>query len=170
MMKKSKEIALGGLMTALSVVIMCFGTMLPFMTYVSPVFCLMIGGILLKVFSRVGFVSWYLAVAILSILLCPDKEAAAVFTAFGVYPLFRTWFNKMPLKWIFKLVYFNVVTLLLYWILMHLIGMQELVREFSGVGTVMIVGMLLAGNVIFILIDTVLSRLDRSKKYKFAKE
>ena len=166
-LKKSKEIALGGLMTALCVIIMCFGTMLPFMTYVSPVFCLMIGGILLKIFSRTGFISWYIAVAVLSVLLCPDKEAAAVFTAFGVYPLVRIWLNNFPFKWLFKLLYFNAVTLLLYWLLLHVIGLQELAQEFSDVGKIMTLCMLFAGNLIFIILDRLLWRLDHSKKYKF---
>lgn len=157
-------------MTALAVVIMSFGTMLPFMTYVSPVFCLMIGAVMLKIISKTGFVSWYSAVAVLSLLLCPDKEAAAVFTAFGIYPLFRVKLNKLPFKWVFKLIYFNLVTLLLYWVLMYLIGMQELIREFADIGTAMTIGMLFAGNFIFILLDITLQRLDRSNKYKFVKE
>lgn len=169
-MNKSKEIALGGLMTALAVVIMSVGTMLPFMTYVSPVLCMMIGAFILKIINKTGFISWYFAVTVLSLLLCPDKEAAAVFTAFGIYPLFRVKLNKLPLKWLFKLIYFNVITIFLYWSLMNIIGMQELVRAFSDIGTAMTIGMLIAGNFIFVILDFTLQRLDRSDKYKFAME
>lgn len=156
-------------MTALSVVIMCFGTMIPFMTYVSPLICLVIGSVLLDIFSKKGFVSWYFSVSILSILLCPDKEAVAVFWAFGSYPLFRIWLNKLPLKWIIKLIYFNTITILLYWFLLHVLGLQELTAEFSGVGTVIIIAMLLVGNVIFIVIDIILLRLEY-KKSKFVRK
>lgn len=165
-MRKSKEIALGGMFTALSVIIMCFGTMFPFMTYASPLVCFVIGAVLLKIISRSGFVCWYFAVAILSLLLCPDKEAAAVFTVFGMYPLFRQWFEKLPVKWLFKLVYFNILTVLLYWFLMHVIGMEALIQEFEGVGTLLMLAMLLAGNLVFILTDLLLRRIERSKKYK----
>ncbi len=161
---------MGGLMTALCVVIMCFGGMIPFMTYVSPVFCMMIGAILLKVIGKTGFISWYFAVMLLSLLLCPDKEAASVFTAFGYYPIMKIRFDKLPLKWLFKLLYFNAVTLILYWILMYLIGLQELANEFAEIGTVMTVCMLAAGNVIFIFLDITLRRLERSKKYNSVKE
>ena len=169
-MRKSKEVALGGVFTALSVIIMCFGTMFPFMTYVSPMFCFIIGAFLLRIISKSGYICWYFAVTILSLLLCPDKEAASVFTAFGLYPLFRRWFNKLPAKWIFKLLYFNISTLLLYWFLMRVIGLDALVQEFSGVGTVMMLVMLFAGNLIFILYDRILRRIESSKKFKFKRK
>lgn len=166
-MKKSKVVALGGLMAALSAVIMCFGGMLPFMTYVSPVLCLTLGAILLKIIGKTGFVSWYIAVMLLSLLLCPDKEAASVFLAFGYYPLIRVFLERLPFKWVFKILYFNVVTLLLYWILMYIIGMQQLYEEFAEMGRIMTLVALLAGNLIFVILDVTLQRLERSKKYKF---
>ena len=169
-MIKTKEIALGGLMIALAVVIMSIGTMLPFMTYVSPVLCMMIGAVLLKLINKTGYICWYIAVSILSLLLSPDKEAAAVFAAFGIYPLFRMQFQKLPLKWLFKLLYFNTITLLLYWLLIQIIGIPELVGEFTGVGTAMTIVMLMTGNLIFVLLDFSLQRLDKSNKYKFQKE
>jgi len=168
-MKKSKVVALGGLMAALSVVIMCFGGMLPFMTYVSPVLCLTLGAILLKIIGKTGFVSWYIAVMLLSLLLCPDREAASVFLAFGYYPLIRVFLERLPFKWVFKILYFNVVTLLLYWILMYIIGMQQLYEEFAEMGRIMTLVALLAGNLIFVILDVTLQRLERSKKYKFKK-
>ena len=169
-MRKSKEVALGGMFAALSIIIMCFGTMFPFMTYVSPMFCFIIGAILLRIISKSGFVCWYLAVTILSLILSPDKEAAAVFAVFGLYPLFRRWFEKLPVKWLFKLIYFNLLTLLLYWFLLQVIGLEALVQEFSGVGTVMMHVMLLAGNLIFILADRILRNIEHSKKYKFKRK
>lgn len=160
---------MGGLMTALCVIIMCFGTMIPFMTYASPVFCLIIGGVLLKIMRKTGFISWYFATAVLSALLSPDKEAAAVFIALGLYPLFRVWFEKFKIKWILKMLYFNTTILLLYWLLLQLIGMKELVNEFSDIGAVLTVIMLFTGNVIFLIIDKILSRLERANKFKFRK-
>ena len=169
-MKKSKEVALGGVFTALSIIIMCFGTMFPFMTYVSPMFCFIIGAFLLRIISKSGYICWYFAVTILSLLLCPDKEAAAVFIVFGLYPFFRRWFEKMPVKWLFKLVYFNILTLLLYRFLMHVIGLDDLVQEFSGIGMTLTMVMLLAGNLIFILYDRILRKIESSKNFKFKRK
>ena len=156
-------------MTALCVIIMCLGTMIPFMTYASPVFCLMVGGFLLKIIRKNGFISWYFATAVLSALLSPDKEAAAVFIALGLYPLFRVWFEKFKIKWVLKLIYFNTTILLLYWLLLHLIGLKDLVDEFSEIGTALTVVMLVTGNVIFLIIDRLLRRLEHAKKFKFRK-
>lgn len=169
-MRKSKAVALGGLMAALSIVVMCFGGMLPFMTYVSPVLCMTIGAILLRIIGKNGFISWYLAVMLLSLLLCPDKEAAAVFTAFGYYPLIRGWLQKLPLRWAFKILYFNIVSISLYWFLMHIIGMQRLNEEFAELGSIMTLIVLLTGNFVFVFLDITLQRLERSKKYRFKKE
>ena len=108
-MKKSKEIAFGGMMAALAVVIMCFGGMIPFMTYVSPVIAMIIGAVVLKIISKAGFFTWYFAVAILAVLLSPDKEAASVFIAFGCYPAVRMIFEKSPFRWLLKFIYFNIV-------------------------------------------------------------
>ena len=166
-MRKSKVVALGGLMAALSIVIMCFGGMMPFMTYVSPVLRMTIGAILLKLIGKTGFISWYFAVMLLSLLLCPDKEAAAVFTAFGYYPLSRVYLQRLPFKWLFKMIYFNAVTLLLYWVLMHILGMQQLYEEFAALGMVMTLVILFAGNLVFVLFDVILLRLERSHKYRF---
>ena len=169
-MKKSKEIAFGGMMAALAVVIMCFGGMIPFMTYVSPVIAMIIGAVVLKIISKAGFFTWYFAVAILAVLLSPDKEAASVFIAFGCYPAVRMIFEKSPFRWLLKFIYFNIVILILYWLLINIMGMQQLASEFADLGKIMTILMLIIGNVIFVMIDLSLRRLDGMKKFKVTKE
>ena len=53
---------------------------------------------------------------------------------------------------------FNGSILLLYWILLTLVGIGELVREFEGMGAVMTAVLLVLGNVVFLLLDKVLGR------------
>ena len=158
-MRKSREIALGGMLAALSIIIMCLGTIFPFMTYVSP-----------RITTKTGYICWYLAVTILSLLLCPDKEAAAVFSTFGTYPLFRFQFEKLPFKVILKLLYFNLLVLMLYWILLHVVGMAELQNEFEGVSLGLAVFMLIIGNVVFILFDRMLRKIEHSNVHKFSRK
>ena len=70
--------ALGGVLAALAVVIMALGTLIPVATYVCPVLCMLLLQAVNKLCgSRVAW-AWYGAVAILSMLLAPDKEKAAI--------------------------------------------------------------------------------------------
>ena len=41
-MRKSRQMALGGLLTAVSVVIMSLGSLIPVNTYICPVLCILI--------------------------------------------------------------------------------------------------------------------------------
>ena len=101
--------------------------------------------------------AWYGAVAILGILLSPDKEAAAVFVFLGYYPIVKPKLDKLPLRWLWKLLLFNVAILLMYWLLMHIFGMAQLLQEFKEMGIAMTAMTLLLGNATFILLDRLLA-------------
>ena len=96
--------------------------------------------------------------AVLSLLLAPDKEAAAVFAALGYYPMVKPRLEKMKFPRLWKGLLFNAVILVLYWLLIHLMGMDALAEEFAEAGAVMTVVMLVLGNVVFFLLDKVLSK------------
>ena len=152
------SMALGGVLAALAVVIMSFGTIIPVATYVCPAICRLLGQVVLKICGgRVAW-AWYGAVALLSVLLAPDKEAAAVFAALGYYPMVKPRLEKRKLPWLWKAALFNAVILALYWLLIHLMGMDALAEEFAEAGAVMTVVMLVLGNVVFFLLDKVLSK------------
>ena len=150
--------ALGGVLAALAVVVMCLGTIIPVATYVCPMLCALLLQVVLKTCGvRIAW-AWYGAVAILSLLLAPDKEAAAVFAFLGYYPIVKPRLDKTRLRWLWKGLLFNAVILVLYWLLIHLMGMDALAEEFAEAGAVMTAVMLLLGNVIFFLLDKVLSK------------
>lgn len=154
----AKEIALGGMLAALALVIMCLGGLIPASTYICPMFCAMILQLVRRICGdRIAW-AWYGAVAILSLLIGPDKEAAAVFVFFGFYPIIKPKFDKSRLKWLWKLLYFNILILLMYSLLIHIFGMAELAEEWQELGFVMTAVMLVLGNVTFLLLDRVLSR------------
>ena len=152
------SMALGGVLAALAVVVMSLGTIIPVATYVCPAICMLLGQVVLKICGgRVAW-AWYGAVALLSVLLAPDKEAAAVFAALGYYPMVKPRLEKRKLPWLWKAALFNAVILALYWLLIHLMGMDALAEEFAEAGAVMTVVMLVLGNVVFFLLDRVLSK------------
>jgi hypothetical protein len=53
---------------------------------------------------------------------------------------------------------FNGVILLTYWLLMHLLGFDQLAAEFAEMGLAMTAILLLLGNVTFFLLDKLLDR------------
>lgn len=157
-------IALGGSLAALAVTIMSLGTLIPIATYVCPVLCMVVLNILAMICGeRIGW-AWYGAVALLSALLAPDKEAAAMFAFLGYYPLIKPKLDKTRLKWLWKILFFNVTILAAYWFLMHLLGMAAIAEEFREMGAVLTAAMLLLGNLTFFLLDRLLSRDFRRKK------
>ena len=154
----ASNIALGGVLASLAVLIMSMGTLIPVATYVCPMLSALILQLVLKICgSRIAW-AWYGAVALLALLMAPDKEAAAVFLALGYYPILKPKLDRRKGKWIWKGLLFNAVILILYWLLMHIFGFDQLASEFSEMGTVMVAVMLLLGNVTFVLLDKLLEK------------
>lgn len=152
------SVALGGVLAALGVVVMCLGTLIPVATFLCPMVCMILAQVVMKTCGgKMGW-AWYGAVAVLSLLLSPDKEAAAVFAALGYYPMVKPRLEKRKLPWLWKGLLFNAVILALYWLLIHLFGLDALAEEFAEAGRVMTVVMLILGNVTFFLLDRVLSK------------
>lgn len=154
----ASNIALGGILAAVAVNVMSMGTLIPVATYVCPMLCTLVLQLVLKICgSRIAW-AWYGAVSLLSLLLAPDKEAAAVFLALGYYPIVKPKLDKRKGKWLWKGLLFNGVILALYWLLMHFFGFDAMAAEFSDMGTVMTVLMLVLGNVTFLLLDQLLEK------------
>ena len=154
----AKETALGGVLAALAVVIMALGGMIPFATFACPLLCCILTKAVLAMTRPRTAWAWYGAVSILSLLIAPDKEAAAVFGALGYYPIIKPKIDRLKGKWLWKLLFFNAVILLSYWLLMYLFGFEALAAEFTEMGRFLTAVMLLLGNVTFILLDKLLGK------------
>ena len=158
MRTSAKQMALGGVMAALAVVIMCLGGLIPVATYVCPMLCALLLSVILKLCGMRMAWAWYGAVSLLCLLLGPDKEAAAVFLFLGYYPIVKPSLDASKLRWIWKGLLFNGSVLLMYGLLIYILGMASIAAEFQGVGTIMLAVMLVLGNVTFFLLDRVLTR------------
>lgn len=160
----AKFMAFGGVLAALAVTIMAMGTLIPVATYVCPMLCCLLVQVVKKTCGdRIAW-AWYAAVALLGLLMAPDKEAAAVFCGLGYYPILKPKLDKKRFSMAWKLVLFNGVILILYWLLMHLFGFDAITEEFAEMGMVLTVLTLALGNVVFYLLDQLLTRGIRWKK------
>ena len=164
MQSKAYPIALGGMLAAGAVVLMGIGTILPVATYAAPMLCMMVEQMVLKICgSRIAW-AWYGAVSVLSLLLAPDKEAAAVFLVLGYYPIVKPKLDRGKGRWLWKAILFNGSILLLYWILLKVIGMEQLLSDFAGMGFAMYALLLILGNVTFFFLDRLLGRKITKKR------
>lgn len=150
-------------MAALALVVMCLGGMIPLATYVCPMFCAVLLMVVLKLTnSRVAW-AWYGAVSILSMLLGPDKEAAAVFVFLGYYPILKPWLDKRKLAILWKLVLFNAAIFAMYSVLIYIFGLADLAAEFKELGMVMTIVTLVLGNITLFMLDILLTLLQKRK-------
>lgn len=161
MTSKTKSIALGGLLAAAALVIMCMGGMIPLATYVCPMLCIMVQYIVLRLCGKRIAWTWYVAVAMLSLLMGPDKEASAVFLLLGYYPMLKGVFEKWPVSWLWKLLLFNGAVTVLYTLLLRILGLDNVTDEFAGFGIAGLILLLVLGNVTFLLLDKLLSIAER---------
>lgn len=153
---KASSVALGGVLAALAVVIMCMGTIIPVATYVCPMLCAVVLQMVLKTCGTQIAWAWYGAVAILSALLAPDKEAAAVFLFLGYYPIVKPRLDGTKLRWLWKGLLFNGSVVVMYWLLIQLLGLSQVMEDFEGMGAAMLAALLILGNVTFFLLDRLL--------------
>ena len=153
------KIALGGMLAAVAVVIMNLVGIIPVATFVCPMLSMMILTLVLRFCGRrIGW-AWYGAVAILSVLMGPDKEAAAIFACLGYYPILKPGIDRMKGGTLVKFLFFNCVILLMYWALINLFGLAQIAREYRELGLAMTIFTLITGNVIFFMLDKILARL-----------
>ena len=160
MRNQSKNMAMGGVFAALAVVIMNLGGLIPVATYTTPVLCMVLLKVVLLYCGRRIAWGWYGAVSLLTMLMSPDKEAAAVFLCLGYYPILKPWIERRRGKWIWKLLVFNVPMVALYSILIRVLGVAEVTGESGELGRLLLPVLLLMGNVTFLALDRLLTILE----------
>lgn len=162
MKQQSQKLALCGVLSALAVVVMLLGGIIPAATFCAPLLSMLA---LLPILAEYGPRSAgaaYAAVAILALLLVPDKETALVYVFFGWYPLLRPRIAALrfpPARLICRLAVCNGAIFLLYGLVVRLLGMGSVTEELgSGWFTLLL---LILGNVVFLLLDRVLANMTR---------
>lgn len=157
----SIKIALSGSVTALSFVLMMITSVIPVGTYAFPAIAGALLCVLVIEFGQVWAWSSFAAVSLLALFLCTDKEAALYYVAFfGFYPIIKAKLEQMKnkyLQWVLKFLVFNVCIVAAFYISIYLLGVPT--ESFTVLGFYVPVVFLVAGNVVFILYDILISRI-----------
>lgn len=160
-MKKSIKVSMGGIVAALSLVLMFLTSVIPFGTYAFPTFA---GILLVLIVINLGYayaVAVYAATAIISFLLVTDKEAALYYTLFlGFYPIVKSLIERIQLKliqYLIKFALFNVCMIAAFFIGMFVLSIPK--ESFNLFGVYLPWVFLLIGNVFFLIYDLCVTRL-----------
>ena len=166
---RARPLALCGVLAALAVVLLCLGAVIPAAMLCAPILAM---AVLLPVLEELGpkaAGTAYAAVAILALLLVPDRETAFVYLFFGWYPILRPKIAALPsrpLRLLARLAVCNIAALVLYGLVLRLMGLTaellESVWYFNA-------ALLAAGNVVFLLTDSTLARLTNIWHWKLKK-
>ena len=158
-MNASRRMALCGMLTALAVVILLLGGLLPLATFCAPVLAM---AALLPVLEECGpraaGIAWA-ATSLLALLLAADREMAMVMLFFGWYTILRPGIARMtsPLtRLATKVLLCSALIALLYGLLLKLMGPAT---DLAGLSPVLTVMMLVLANLTFLLLDVALGRL-----------
>lgn len=158
---KCYRVALGGVISSLCILAMFLTGVAPFLYLTLP----MIAGALITIIVVEVNASWamltYIAVSLLSIFVTFDKEAALIFILFfGHYPVLKHKIEKIPikfLKWLIKLIVFNICIVIDYQLTIHLLGISDFMDDFALLGKYGIYVLWIFSNLFFIVYDYVLS-------------
>ncbi|MBS5150185.1 MAG: hypothetical protein KHY76_04230 [Butyricicoccus pullicaecorum] len=155
---RAQQIARGGMMVGVSVVILYFAT---FLSIASWAACMLVGFIpelFFLVEERKTGCLVYAATSALALFLLPDKLLAILYAGlFGLYTVIRYYLEKLPsriLRWAGKLVFANL------WIIIVLTCIRlGILPEFPAMNIKIFLAVLLGGNVILVYYELCLSRI-----------
>ena len=160
MRQQSRKVALCGVLCGLAVVVLLLGGLFSLTVYCAPLLAM---AVLLPVLEEYGpgtAGAAYGAVAILALLLVPDRETALVYVFFGWYPILRpriAALPSLPVRLVCRLGVCGLSMFLLYGVTIRLLGLTAVTEELGG-------GWLTAalaamGCAVFLLLDLALGRL-----------
>ncbi|MCH5324268.1 MAG: hypothetical protein J1E39_03540 [Eubacterium sp.] len=160
---RSYRIALCGILCAICVIMMFFTGVIPIGAYLLPA----VAGIVIWVILQEINLKWallsYAAVALLAMLLTPDIESKLLFAAFfGYYPSIRDKLARIKpklLSLLARFAAFNIPVVIVYFLLLNVLGMAELMEDFAGFGEWALLILWGIGNFTFICYDICLDQL-----------
>ncbi len=161
-MRNSAKTALGGIITALSLVIMLLTAVIPYLEYALPAIA---GALLILMVIEINkkwAVCAYAAVSILSILILANKETAMMYIAyFGCYPILKpvleSKIKNNGVCLLVKLLVSNAAIVAAYIIIVKVFGIP--IEELENGGKWILPALLAAANIMFVLYDICLTRL-----------
>ena len=161
-LRESTKASLGGIIAALSIVIMLLTYVSPLLVYTAPPFA---GILLLIIINELGFrwsVATFAAVSLLSVFIIADKEAAVFYTMFfGYYPILVTGINKAVknklVNFVIKFFVCNIACIISIFVCTFFFGVSY--DDIFSEGLWFIIAFILLMNVFFVIYDNLITKL-----------
>lgn len=172
-MRESTKASLGGIIAALSIVIMLSTYISPLLVYTAPPFA---GMLLIIIINELGYkwsIGTFAAVSLLSVFVIADKEAAVFFSMFfGYYPILAIFLNKSVKNkfvcFIIKFLIFNTSCFSAVFVCSFFFGISY--RDVVGEGLLFIIIFIMLMNVFFVIYDILITRLQQLYVLKLQKK
>ncbi|MEM1483636.1 hypothetical protein V6615_02035 [Oscillospiraceae bacterium PP1C4] len=161
-MKKSTQVAIGGLAAALCLLMMFMTGLIPFSSYVFPA---MAGIVLIAVSTENGTKTALLVftvTSILALLIVPDRQSVMLFIMLlGYYPMIKPRLERFPrlVAWLFKGLLLNTVVIAFYYVMLYIFGIPDMLEGWGDFGkytAYVVFGMV---NFTFFMYDFLLSQV-----------
>lgn len=156
MRKESRRMALCGMMVALGMTVMLMGSVIPLATFCCPVIASLALVPVLVEWGKKWSMAAYAAIALLSLMISPDKESALLFAFLGYYPAVKPQLDrikKTPLRIAAKLGIFNLAAAAMMLVIAFVLNMQAIVAEYAAMGTFGIAAFIVLANITMLAYD-----------------
>ena len=162
MNQSSRRMAISGMMVALGTAVMLLGGVIPVATFCCPA----IAGLVLIPLAfdcgRAWGLSAWVAIGLLGLMLCPDKEAAMLFMFLDWYPVMKWPIDiRVRRKWprrALKLALWNIAIAAVYALIFFVLRLDDVLRDYRDATRAVTIAMLLLGNLTLALYDVALGR------------
>lgn len=170
-MKNATRLAVCGIVTALSVVLLFLGGLSFILAYTMPMLVGLFMIMLRRTFGTSSAWITYAAVSVLSFILVADKECMLMYVMlFGFYPIIQDYLNKIrvtPARAFIKLLIFNILLLAVQLLLIYVFGIPFL-EEGEGKWLIALFAVLM--NFLFVMYDKILIILKKIYETKLEKK
>lgn len=159
MKNSTHKLALCGVMCALALVIMLLGGVVTIATFCCPALAgLVLIPLVVECGKRMALGAW-IAISLLSLMLCPNKEAALLFTFLGYYPVIKWQLDTIKNKWKrrgLKFIILNTSIAVMYGLIFYVLRIDQIMADYQDVTKVTFVLLVLLGNLTLYLYDRLL--------------
>lgn len=159
MKNKTHQLALCGVMCALALVIMLLGGVISIATFCCPALAgLVLIPLVVDCGKRMALGAW-VAISLLSLMLCPNKEAALLFTFLGYYPVVKWRLDGIKSKWKrrgLKALILNASIAVMYGLAFYVLRIDQIMTDYQDVTRVSLIALVVLGNFTLYLYDRLL--------------
>ena len=155
--------ALGGICSAVCLLLMFSSSFLPMLDYTIPTFAGFMMVVMIVEVDKNWAIATYCAVSLLSIFVTPNYEATLLFILFmGYYPILKYYLDQKKnrlLVWAIKLAVFNVAIVIFFLAFQYIFTSVDMLEGMEMFGKYAVLVLWAAANLFFFIYDYALTQL-----------